>query len=160
MKKRRISRRDFLRVSAVTTAGVLAGCAQPTPEIVKETVVVEKEVTVAPEVIEKEVEKQVTVIVEKVPEKFHEAPMLADRVAAGTLPPVGERLPVNPAVVGGRDAIGEYGGDIRMIHLDPVWMTENYDLNSERMLHYSDVDLRTIVPNIFESWEVTPDGKT
>jgi peptide/nickel transport system substrate-binding protein len=27
-------------------------------------------------------------------------------------------------------------------------------------LHYSDMDLRTIVPNIFESWEVSPDGTT
>ncbi|MBL7183526.1 MAG: ABC transporter substrate-binding protein [Anaerolineae bacterium] len=155
MKRRRITRRDFLRVSAVTAAGVLTGCATPTPQVVKETVVVEKEVTVAPVVVEKEV----TVVVEKAPEKFREAPMLAERVAAGTLPPVGERLPVSPAVVGGRDAIGEYGGDIRMIHLDPVWMTENYDLNAERMLHYSDIDLRTIVPNILESWEVGPDGK-
>jgi len=86
MKRRRITRRDFLRVSAVTAAGVLTGCATPTPQVVKETVVVEKEVTVAPVVVEKEV----TVVVEKAPEKFREAPMLADRVAAGTLPPVGE----------------------------------------------------------------------
>jgi len=156
MERRRITRRDFLRVSAVTAAGVLTGCARPTPEVVKETVVVEKEVTVAPEVVE----KQVTVVVEKAPEKYHEAPMLADQVAAGTLPPVEERLPVNPAVVGGRDAIGVYGGEVRMTHFDPVWCTSNYDLNAERMLYYSDIDLRTIVPNILESWEVTPDGKT
>jgi ABC-type transport system substrate-binding protein len=67
---------------------------------------------------------------------------------------------VAPAVVGGRDAIGEYGGEVRMIHLSPTSFTENYDLLSERMLHYSDVDLRTIVPNILESWEVSPDGTT
>lgn len=53
MEKRKITRRDFLRVSAVAAAGVLAGCGAPaTP--VKETVVVEKEVT-------KEVVKEVTV---------------------------------------------------------------------------------------------------
>jgi len=163
MEKRKITRRDFLRVSAVAAAGVLAGCGAPaTP--VKETVVVEKEVTkevvkevtVAPQVVE----KQVTVVVEKPPEKFHEPPMLADQVAAGKLPPVEERLPVNPAVVGGRDAIGVYGGEVRMIHFDPVWCVSNYDLDAERMLYYSDIDLRTIVPNILESWEVTPDGKT
>ena len=28
------------------------------------------------------------------------------------------------------------------------------------MLHYSDMDTSVIVPNVFESWEVTPDGKT
>ena len=42
MDKKRLSRRDFLRMSALTAAGVaLAGCAQPTPE----TKVVEVEVT-------------------------------------------------------------------------------------------------------------------
>lgn len=162
MERKRITRRDFLRVSAVTAAGVLAGCAgpTPTPQVVKETVEVTKEVvkevTVAPQVVE----KQVTVVVEKAPEKYHEAPMLAEQVAAGKLPPVEERLPVNPAVVGGRDEIGVYGGEVRMTHFDPVWCTSNYDLNAERMLYYSDIDLRTIVPNILESWEVTPDGKT
>ena len=42
--KERMSRRDFLRTSAVTVVGAaLAGCAAPTPEtqVVKETVEVE-----------------------------------------------------------------------------------------------------------------------
>jgi peptide/nickel transport system substrate-binding protein len=71
---------------------------------------------------------------------------------------VDERLPESPLVVADRGAIGAYGGEVRMIHFDPVWMISNYDWMSERMLHYSDMDLRTIVPNIFESWEVSPDG--
>jgi len=86
--------------------------------------------------------------------------MLASKVAAGELPPIDERLPQTPAVVGGRDEIGVYGGEVRMIHFDPVWFVSNYDWNAERMLYYSDIDLRTIVPNILDSWEVTPDGKT
>ncbi len=164
-RKRKLNRRQFLRVSAAAAAGMVAascggGVATvivekevPVEKKVVETVVVEKEV-----IVEKEVPKVVEV--EVAPAKYNEAPMLAERVAAGELPPVDERLPVSPAVVGGRDAIGVYGGEVRMIHLDPVWFVENYDLNSERMLHYSDIDLRTIVPNILESWEVTPDGKT
>lgn len=57
MKKPRLSRRDFLRLSAGATAGtLLAACA---PRVVKETVEVEKVVT-------KEVEKVVTKEVEKV----------------------------------------------------------------------------------------------
>ncbi len=59
--RKRMSRRDFLRASALTAAGAaLAGCATPTPQVVKETVQVpvEKtvqvpvEVTVAPPVQE------------------------------------------------------------------------------------------------------------
>lgn len=43
---------------------------------------------------------------------YNEAPALADKVAAGELPPVEERLPANPmVVVGGEgDTIGKYGG--------------------------------------------------
>ncbi len=44
---------------------------------------------------------------------FSEAPLLADRVAAGDLPPVHERLPEKPLVVVPVEQIGEYGGTIR-----------------------------------------------
>ena len=142
MDKRKISRRDFLKVSAVTIVGTVATACGVAP-------------TPTPATIEKEV--QVTVVV---PKGRSEPPMLQAKVAAGELPPVDERLPGTPLVVGGRDAIGVYGGEVRMIHFDPVWSVSTYDWNSERLLHYSDIDLRTIVPNIFESWEVSPDGKS
>ena len=62
--KMRISRRDFLRLSAGLAAGTaLAGCATPEPQVIKETVEVEKEVTKIVEVekeVVKEVEKLVT----------------------------------------------------------------------------------------------------
>jgi len=59
----RLSRRGFLRWSAVgASAALLASCA---PQVVKETVVVEKEVEKeVTTVVEKEVEKEVTVVVE------------------------------------------------------------------------------------------------
>jgi peptide/nickel transport system substrate-binding protein len=41
--------------------------------------------------------------------KYKEAPMLAEQVKAGKLPPVERRLPDNPLVVPG-DQIGQYGG--------------------------------------------------
>jgi peptide/nickel transport system substrate-binding protein len=44
---------------------------------------------------------------------YNEAPMLAEMVAAGTLPPVEERLPENPLVVEPIESIGEYGGTWR-----------------------------------------------
>jgi peptide/nickel transport system substrate-binding protein len=162
-KKRKLTRRRFLGMSAVAAAGaVAASCGGGESEVVKETVVqtvVEKE-TVVETVVAKETVVEEKVVEVTVEPAGTEPPFLADRVASGELPPVDERLPVSPAVVGGRDAIGDYGGEIRMIHLTPTDFTENYDLNSERMLHYSDLDLRTIVPNIFESWEVSNDGKT
>jgi peptide/nickel transport system substrate-binding protein len=155
-----MKRREFIKVASVGALGALASaCAPQTIEVIK-TVEVEKEVekevvkTVEIEKV-KEVEKVVEV---EVPQGFAEAPMLAAKVAAGELPPVEERLPENPVVVSGRDAIGVYGGDVRQIHNSPEWFTENYDWNSERLLQYSDYDLKTIVGNTFESWEVNEDA--
>src|SRR5688572_18982301 len=42
-----------------------------------------------------------------------EAPMLAEMVAAGELPPLEERLPAEPLVVEPIESIGEYGGTWR-----------------------------------------------
>jgi peptide/nickel transport system substrate-binding protein len=157
---RSMKRREFLKLSAVGALGAVAtACAPQTVEIIK-TVEVEKEVV--KEVVETvEVEKEVEKIVEvEVPQGFAEAPMLAAKVAAGELPPVAERLPENPVVVSGRDAIGVYGGDVRQIHNSPEWFTENYDWNSERLIQYSDYDLKTIVGNVFESWESNADATT
>ena len=158
MQKRKINRRDFLKLSATVLAGAaITSCAPsvtptapPAPAATQPP-----SATQTPAIIEKQV--QVTVVV---PPKRSEPPLLAPLVASGKLPPVDQRLPVTPVVVGGRDEIGVYGGEVRMIHFDPVWTVSNYDWNAERLLHYSDIDLRTIVPNIFESWEVSPDGTT
>ena len=47
------------------------------------------------------------------PAAYSEAPMLAELVAAGTLPPVDERLPENPMVMAVAESIGNYGGTFR-----------------------------------------------
>jgi hypothetical protein len=46
---------------------------------------------------------------------YNEAPILAERVAAGELPPVEERLPAEPLVIEPVEQIGEYGGTWRML---------------------------------------------
>ena len=142
MDKRKISRRDFLKVSAITLVGTVATACGVAPTATPGAIATEAPTTAAPTKGRKE------------------PPLLQPRVDSGVLPPLDERLPESPAVVGDRDAIGVYGGEVRMIHFDPVWSVSTYDWNSERLLHYSDQDLRTIVPNIFESWEVSPDGTT
>jgi peptide/nickel transport system substrate-binding protein len=158
MSKKEFKRRDFLKMSATTALGALAtACGPqeaPTPEVITE-VITETQIVE----VEKEKLVEATKIVEvEVAAGRVEPPFLADKVAAGELPPVDERLPESPVVVGGRDAVGVYGGEVRMQHFDPVWFVSNYDLNAERCLHYTDLDMRTIVGNIFESWEVNPEG--
>jgi len=123
MELQKHTRRDFLRLASLSTAGVIVAACAGEPEIVekivKETVVVEKvvekQVTVLVEKAaegEEVVEEKVEEVVEEVASKYKEAPMLAERVAAGELPPVDERLPEEPLVVEVIDAIGQYGGTL------------------------------------------------
>ncbi len=48
----------------------------------------------------------------EVPATFQEAPMLAEKVESGELPPVEERLPSEPLVIEPYESIGEYGGTL------------------------------------------------
>src|SRR6476646_6103331 len=52
----------------------------------------------------------------KWPKKFSEAPMLAELVKAGKLPPVEQRIPSEPRVWQPLNEIGKYGGTWRRIH--------------------------------------------
>ena len=133
-----MSRVWILALVAAVMAVALAACGAeeaPAP-IIKEVpveVIVEKEVVreVPVEVVvEKEVVREVTVpgetvVVEKVVElpagtKFGEAPMLAQLVLAGKLPPVEERLPSEPLVMPVHSEIGKYGGTMRRGFLGPT----------------------------------------
>src|SRR5262245_166212 len=54
------------------------------------------------------------------PAKFSEAPLLAEQVKAGKLPPVEQRLPANPLVVPVVERTGQYGGVWRRAFLGPA----------------------------------------
>ena len=88
----------------MATAGVVvaacAGGAAPDAEQVEQAQ--EQAQQAAPKVEEK-AEEAAAAVEEKAEEmaagQYNEAPMLAELVASGELPPVDERLPLNPAVV-------------------------------------------------------------
>jgi peptide/nickel transport system substrate-binding protein len=92
--------------------------------------------------------------------KYNEAPMWAEQVAAGTLPPVDERLPENPRVVplSEGDTIGVYGG---------IWnrgWTGVNDFHCFGRLNYDPV-LRwprdpsdPVQPGLAEKWEWNADN--
>ncbi|MBN1936166.1 MAG: ABC transporter substrate-binding protein [Anaerolineae bacterium] len=146
MSDRKLNRRQFLSLSATAALGAAAAACARTSEVVEVTREIEKQV-------------EVTKVVE-VEKKAPEPPALASQVAAGELPALDARLPQSPMVIGGRDGIGVYGGEIRQIHFDTVWSTDTYDWMSDRVMQYSDADFRTLVPNMFESWEASSDGTT
>jgi len=164
MSEQSISRRQFLRVASLGAAGAAVIACQPQTVVVKETVEVEKLVKETVEV-EKEVttvvEKEVTKVVEvevtlPAPPRNDEAPELASKVAAGSLPPVDDRLPADLEVIKPWESIGEYGGTWRMITgatPEIYWAYACYEfLLRFRMWDYA------VAPNVAQSWE-NKDGK-
>ncbi|MEM7366522.1 MAG: ABC transporter substrate-binding protein, partial [Pseudomonadota bacterium] len=81
--------------------------------------------------------------------EFHQSPMLSDR----TLPPVADRLPSDPPVVVPLHDIGKYGGTVRTTRDE--WLTFP---NVESPMTIS-ADMRTVLPNLAESWVLSPDGR-
>jgi peptide/nickel transport system substrate-binding protein len=165
-----ISRREFMRASALGTAGLAIAACQPqtviVKETVKETVVVEKEVEVEKEVtkvveVEKEKVVKETVVVQAtatpLPDK--EAPQWVEMVASGSLPALDERLPTDVEIVEPYERIGEYGGNIRIVMVAGATYHIRSAYGPEGLLRV-DWDNSTIIPNVFKAWDVTEDGTT
>jgi len=101
--------------------------------------------------------------------KYNESPMLADLVKAGKLPPVEERLPEDPFVVGPgvlipqedlKFEIGQYGGTLRMAHPWTKWCGDTYILLREPLLSAPGLETKGIVGNIVKDVKVSRDRKT
>lgn len=146
--KRDISRREFLRVSGVTAAGaVLVACAGGEPAAPAEAPADTTAEESAPAAMESA-------------SGFKEAPMLAEMVANGDLPPVDERLPINPLVLPVIDGIGKYGGDINTAGLRPPPFN-GYNLGNfsgQTLVFYAWGLRGEVVPNIAESFEINEDS--
>ena len=90
---------------------------------------------------------------------YNEAPMLAERVAKGELPPVDERLPAEPCVVEPVDSIGTYGGSWRRLSMGPRDLGLNSRLGYEPLVRW-DRSGRHVVPGLAKDWEVLDEGRT
>ncbi|MGC8889532.1 MAG: ABC transporter substrate-binding protein [bacterium] len=96
--------------------------------------------------------------------KYNESPMLTELVKAGKLPPVEERLPKNPFVVGPgvlisrKDLpdwkVGKYGGTIRSAHSVADWAPDVFIMNNEPLLWSTGFSGGKIIGNIIESFDV------
>lgn len=89
---------------------------------------------------------------------YTEAPMLQELVAAGTLPPVEERLPLEPLVVEPFESIGKYGGTwhraftgVKDFH---AWGRINYDPVLRWAPNFSD----PVMPGLAKAWEWNAEG--
>lgn len=96
-------------------------------------------------------------IADTIPESFSEAPMLAEKVAAGELPPVEERLPLEPLVIQPTEMIGQYGGVLRRAFTGP-----GDRQNVERWVNDYGIFWNTgaseLRPRILKAWEANEDA--
>ena len=90
---------------------------------------------------------------------YQEAPILAEQVAAGTLPPLEERLPENPLVIAVDQEIGTYGGVLRRGFTGPGDHNNYTRFSYDALLRFS-VDGGMIMPHIIESWDASEDFQT
>jgi len=142
MSGKSISRRNFLKMAAMAAVGVYAAsCAKPEQPAAEPT-----KAPAAP----------TTAPTAAAPEKvtYKEAPMLAELVKAGKLPPVEERLPKEPLILEVVEEIGTYGGTMHVGEKNPT--IDRY--YKETLLQFGP-DGSEIGPNVFTKWEMSPDGK-
>lgn len=90
--------------------------------------------------------------------EYSEAGTLKDKVAAGQLPPLKDRLPVNPLVIKPVEKVGKYGGDWNMAlvgggSLSMLFRYQTY----EPLVRYTP-DWTGVTPNVAESFEGNADS--
>lgn len=88
--------------------------------------------------------------------KYKEAPMLAEMVAAGELPPVDERLPEEPLVEEVAEGIGQYGGTLRRAFLGPSDHNNYVRVVYDALVRFSP-DGSEVIPHIAKGWESNDD---
>jgi peptide/nickel transport system substrate-binding protein len=106
---------------------------------------------------------------EAMPSKYTEAPILAEMVKAGQLPPLEERLPKDPFVVGPGVLVladdlpdwqpGQYGGTIRAAHAVADWAPDIFVMTNESLLSAPSLTVQDIRGNILKDFEVSDDNK-
>ena len=166
MSQKKISRRTFLRYSALAgTAAVAAACSPvPPPDLTTAetptTAAQEKPIQEAvPTNTAAAVEPGVSATSTPAVMEYKESPMLADLVQAGKLPPVAERLPVNPVVVQPLDAVGKYGGSWRSGTIEQNGNDLRRNIGYEQLTRWTSL-WDGILPNVAESYEASEDATT
>lgn len=88
-----------------------------------------------------------------------EAPVLAQLVGEGRLPPVAERTGPEPVVMSGVEGIGNYGGTWRRLaNSSNDVSTITWRLSAPNLVRWSPQGY-PIVPHLAKSWEVSPDQR-
>lgn len=98
---------------------------------------------------------------------FNEAPMLQELVEQGALPPVEDRLPAEPMIVGPGTLVieenidweaGQYGGTLRTVHTNPDFSPDAAQGNLVTMLNVPGITLDQISDAVVAEFSVNEDA--
>ena len=163
MAKRKLTRREFLELATVTAAGValpnsVVGAAQapaapPQPP--------KAPAKLGAQLIGKLEGPEIIRDPAKFPKTFKEAPMLAELVKAGKLPPVEQRLPepTDLMVVKPLKEIGKYGGRWRRGFTGPADNENGNRIVSTDKILMFDYTGNKVTPSLVKDWRQSDDGK-
>lgn len=93
-------------------------------------------------------------------DSFNEAPELATLVEAGELPPVNERLPIEPLVVQPTGEIGTYGGSLKGYGMNPESYGNNVTSIRNQQVLGTHPTWATFYPQVIKEWTLSDDHKT
>jgi len=150
-KRRGMARREFLQRAGLTAGAVaLAGFA-PTALWAGEKL--------GAQLIGKLEGPELVLDPAKWPKKFGEAPMLAELVKMGKLPPVEKRIPEEPMVVKPLHSIGKYGGTWHRAFTGPADAENGNRIVSTDKILFWDYTGTKVMPCVAKAWKVSDDGR-
>jgi len=157
MPKAYPSRREFLQQAALASGVVALGGLSPA-----QTLAGQAGPALGAQYIGKLEGPEILRDVALYPKRFREAPMLAELVKAGKLPPLAERLPGREElmVVKPLREIGKYGGRWRRGFTGPADNENGNRICSTDKLLMWDYTGNTVMPSLVKSWRQSSDGKT
>ena len=156
-KRNGVSRREFIRDAALLSGGLAAvdlpgtaraqGTGAPPPKL-------------GAQLIGKLEGPELILDPAKWPKKFSEAPMLAELVKQGKLPPVEQRVPEEPLVIKPVHEIGSYGGTWRRGFTGPGDGENGNRIVSSDKLLFWDYTGTKVMPCVAASGWLSDDGKS
>ena len=159
-KPKRWTRREFLRDAALTAGAVGAASLLPPalPGVAGRAQA--QEAKLGAQLIGKLEGPELVLDPAKWPKKFAEAPMLAEMVKAGKLPPVEKRVPDEPMVVKPLQSIGRYGGTWRRGFTGPGDGENGNRIVSTDKILFWDYTGTKVMPCVAKEWKQSDDGKS
>ncbi len=165
MSQKRMTRREFIRLTTLTGVGAaLAACAPatlaPTAAPTQAPAATKPAVTQPPAATQALAATQPPAATKPPVAKYNEAPAFADQVKAGKLPAIDQRLPAEPRVFKPFSEVGKYGGTQRGPAYGPqIGQLDTHALRRQPLLGW-ETDLKTITPNILKDYKASDDYTT